>query len=187
MIHQSDKWRTCVFNVYQDWWNGEMAFSMSIKNWWIYWCSLLSNPSAPLVGASRLRGIICNPVSSVSCILWTLFPISRLPISVSGSLGSVWSWWCPRAILKSNQISIQSPRQQRSWNSVPRPSEIMQNGGPCNHDQSNFCGSWFLQYFLCKYLIFQLRTSRLRPANHQKKKPGNNHNKLLMFWSKVPN
>ena len=42
-------------------------------------------PPAPLKGATRLRGIMCNPVSSVSCILCTLFSVSRLPVSVSGS------------------------------------------------------------------------------------------------------
>ena len=44
------------------------------------------NPPAPLVGATRLRGILCNPVSSVPCILCTLFSVSRFPVSVSGSL-----------------------------------------------------------------------------------------------------
>ena len=44
--------------------------------------------AGPVVGATKLRNI-CNPVSSVSCILWTLFPISRLPISAAGSLESV--------------------------------------------------------------------------------------------------
>ena len=43
---------------------------------------------APLVAATRLRRIMCNPVSSVSCILRTLFSVSRLPVSVSGSLES---------------------------------------------------------------------------------------------------
>ena len=50
----------------------------------IYWSS---NPPAPLEGATRLRCIKRNPVSSVPCILCTLFSVSRFPVSVSGSRG----------------------------------------------------------------------------------------------------
>ena len=47
------------------------------------------NPPATLVGATKLRSIICNPVSNAPCILCTLRSISRLPFSVSGPLESV--------------------------------------------------------------------------------------------------
>ena len=49
---------------------------------------IYKDPPAPLEGATRLRGIMCNPVSSVPCILCTLFSVSRFPVSVSGSLES---------------------------------------------------------------------------------------------------
>ena len=39
----------------------------------------------PLWGPPGCEGSLCNPVSSVQCILCTLFSVSRLPVSVSGS------------------------------------------------------------------------------------------------------
>ena len=42
----------------------------------------------PLRGPPGCGASLCNPVSSVSCILCTLFSVSRLPVSVSGSVES---------------------------------------------------------------------------------------------------
>ena len=43
----------------------------------------------PIVRATKLREMICNPVSSVPCTLCALRSISRFPVSVSRSLESV--------------------------------------------------------------------------------------------------
>ena len=48
-----------------------------------------SNLLPPLVGATRLRGIFCNPFSNESCIVCALISLSRLPVSVSGSIESL--------------------------------------------------------------------------------------------------
>ena len=94
----------------------------------------VESPPAPLVGVFGLWSIMCNPVSSVPCILCTLFWISRLPVSVSGPLESgseildcllirpgtgrlpptrlgVRFWDDPRITVKIHQISGQSPGQ----------------------------------------------------------------------------
>ena len=105
-------------------------------------------------GDIRLRGIICNPASSVSCILRTLSSISRFSVSVSGSLRGILElmlrlriWGGPRVALEGHQISSQSPGQQRSCNLAPRPSEIIKN--------SSFCKSCCLQYLSRQMLGFQ--------------------------------
>ena len=88
----------------------------------------------------------CNLVSSVSCILCTLSSVSRLPISLSGSLESCSGildclflrpitpnltgrriWGDLRITPKSHRISSQCPGQQMSWKLAPRPPKIMEN------------------------------------------------------------
>ena len=99
---------------------------------WIKPSNLMSESEVPLVGATRLRGILCNPVCSVPCILCTLSSASRLPVSASESLVGFRDpaidvtrvrepthdvarlWGVLRAAMKSHQIASYSPGQQRS-------------------------------------------------------------------------
>ena len=48
--------------------------------------------------------------------------------------------------------------------------------------KADFCNSSF-----AKCLFFQSQTSRFKPKNQQKKKPGNKHEQTPFFKSKVPN
>ena len=71
-----------------------------------------------------------------------------------------WTWDDPRITMKIHQFSSQSPRQEKPWKLVPRLPKIMKNR-PWNHKKSNFCESWFLQYFPCQMLVFPIPDTQI--------------------------
>ena len=74
-------------------------------------------------------------------------------------LGSQDLGW-PQNPMKIHQISSQSPGQQNSWKLVSRLPKIMRNRS-WNHEKSNFCKSWFLQYLPCQMLVFAISDTQM--------------------------
>ena len=155
-------------------------------------CGPFFNPPAPLRGAIRLRRIpsILSPASSVwmkcncsrdflyfhslhpgcggswcmSHVSWLMFPglgSGREPIY------SPEIWGDPRNTLKSYQISNHSQGQQKSWKLITSPPKIMKIR-PWDHEKSNFCESWFVQYIACHMIGYPIPDIKFRPNNHQK-------------------
>ena len=143
---------------------------------------------------------MCNPVSSVSCILCTLFSVSRFPVSVSGSLGSGF---------RDPGIMLLRPREQANYH---QPSGCFGSGTPPESPwkainfQASFQGQGdpksgkinpgimrnpiaakidFCNTSLAKCLVFQSQTHRFRPKSHQKKQPGNKYGTFIFFGPKV--
>ena len=75
--------------------------------------------------ATRLRGIMCNPGSSVPCILYTLFSVSRFPVLVSGSLESGF---------RDPGIMLLSARERTN---LPQPGWSQDLGWPQNHHEKS--------------------------------------------------
>ena len=63
--------------------------------------------------------------------------------------------------MKSHQISSRSTGQQKSCKLVARPPKILKNV-PKNHEKSNFCESWFLQYLPWQMLVFPIPDIQIR-------------------------
>ena len=148
---------------------------------------------------------MCNPVSSVPCILCTLFSVSRLPVSVSGSLESgfsdpgivVTSARGPTNYHQSGECSGSGVTPESPWKVIKFQARLQGNKSHENWSQGHQ-KSWkidpgiminpicakvdFCNTSLAKCLVFQSQT----PKNHQKKQPGNKYEKTMFFDPNVP-
>ena len=136
----------------------------------------------PLWGPPGCEESCCNPVSSGPCIL--CIPVDHVSYVLFSQFQGSWNccyraregtiyhqpgiWGDPKITLKIHQISSQSPGQQKSWKLVPRQSKIMKNGS-WNHEKSDFCESWFLQYLPCQMLVLATPTTRFQTQKSSEK------------------
>ena len=90
----------------------------------------------------------------------------------------------PQNHTENHQFSSQSPGQQKPWKLVPRPPKIMENW-PGNHEKSNFCKSWFLQYLPSQMLGFPTPATQIQTHKSSEKHPGNRYEKILFFGPNV--
>ena len=83
------------------------------------------------------------------------------------------------------------PEKSSNFRPVPKAAKVMKIGskGTQNHEKMDpgiiriptsaridFCNT-----SLAKFLVLQSQTSKSRPKNHQKKKPGNKHEEIHFF------
>ena len=164
----------------------------------------------PLRGPPGCEASLCNPFSSVPCILCTLFSISRLPVLISRSLesgfrdpglvllsareptiypqpggfaGSGVTPGSPPKLIKF-QASLQGNKNLENWSQGHPKSWEIEPGIIRNPISAkvDFCNT-----SLAKYLFFQSQTPKFRPKNHQKKQPGNSYDFFVFLSQKYPN
>ena len=105
-------------------------------------------------------------MSQVSCLRSCLMVYCTQKSNASPSTHHVlWIWDDPRITMKIHQFPNQSPRQEKPWKLVTRPSANMKNR-LWNRKESNFCESRFLQYIPCQMLVFQSQTLTFRSTRN---------------------
>ena len=105
----------------------------------------------PLWGPPGCEASLCNPVTSVPCILCTLFSVSRLPVSVSWSLesgfsdpGIVVTWAQPATIYHqpgwSQDLGCPQNHSEESSNftQVSRATRAMKIGPKATKNHENW-------------------------------------------------
>ena len=92
-------------------------------------CKRFPSSAGHFVRATRLRGIMYNPVSSLPCILCTLSSFSRLPVSVLGSLAPISEFL---------ELFLQGPPKQPIYHQSADTFDLVwpQNHLECHHISS---------------------------------------------------
>ena len=125
---------------------------------------------------SKFPVSVSRSLESVSSMLgWLLLRPRHHPITTNPEVSQDLGW--PRITLKTYQTSWQSLKQKKSWKLVPRIFKIWKlDPGSMRYPdcaKGDFCNTSHTKNWL-----FQSQTSKFRPKNDQKKKPGNQHKKI---------